>query len=146
MNLLWHILRGLLARKAMLAAKNLALRQHRAVLLHQQPRPRLCDRDRRFWVPLASWFSGWKNWPVLVRLETVGRWHRQGFCAFWPRKSAGRPGRPTIPRELVTLIKIRKGMRKGGCRLTFSLPIKTPDRSLGVLQGSLFSVANIVAQ
>jgi hypothetical protein len=85
MNLLllvWHILRGLLAGKAALAAENLAMRQQLAVLLYKQRMPRLCDRDRRFWVRLASWCSGWKDWLVSVRPETVLRWHRRGFRSF----------------------------------------------------------------
>jgi hypothetical protein len=42
---------------------------------------------------------------VIVQPETVVRWHRQGFRYFWRWKSGGgKPGRPTIPREVITLI------------------------------------------
>jgi Integrase core domain len=41
----------------------------------------------------------------IVRPETVLRWHRAGFRAYWRWKSRGRPGRPKIDRELRDLIR-----------------------------------------
>ena len=46
----------------MLVAENLALRQQLAVLLRENPRPRLRWRDRLFWVWLSRLFSGWRQW------------------------------------------------------------------------------------
>jgi transposase InsO family protein len=42
---------------------------------------------------------------VIIRPETVIRWHRQGFRAFWRWKSRSRGGRPAIPREIRDLIR-----------------------------------------
>jgi transposase InsO family protein len=132
MNLLliaWHFLRCLLLPRAALAAENLALRQQLAVLLHKQPRPKLCDRDRRYWVRLSSWSSGWRDWLVLVKPETVVRWHRRGFRAFWRRKSPGRPGRPTIPREVIALIRrmARENATRGAPRIRAELHLLGHD-------------------
>src|SRR5215208_2040353 len=50
-------------------------------------------------------------WPSLidavkvVQPETVLRWHRAGFRAFWRWKSRNRAGRPKIDRELRDLIE-----------------------------------------
>jgi transposase InsO family protein len=50
-------------------------------------------------------------WPSLLGLsrvvqpDTILRWHRAGFRAYWRWKSRGRPGRPRITRELRELIR-----------------------------------------
>jgi hypothetical protein len=51
------------------------------------------------------------RWPSLlglsrvVRHDTILRWHRAGFRAYWRWKSRGRPGRPGVIRELRELIQ-----------------------------------------
>ena len=42
---------------------------------------------------------------VIVRPETVVRWHRQSFRAFWRWKSRGVPGRPRISKDVQNLIR-----------------------------------------
>ena len=55
------------------------------------------------------WMTG--LWPNLlnlscvVRPDTILRWHRAGFRAYWRWKSRGQPGRPKIGRELRELIR-----------------------------------------
>jgi hypothetical protein len=50
-------------------------------------------------------------WPSLLGLakvvqsETILRWHRSGFKAFWHWKSRNRAGRPKVDRELRNLIR-----------------------------------------
>ena len=41
----------------------------------------------------------------IVRPETVIRWHRAGFRAYWRWKSRPRSGRPKTPREIRQLIR-----------------------------------------
>ena len=91
--------------RAALALENLALRQQLAVLHRSAPRPKLRWRDRLFWVWLSRLWSGWREVLVLVQPETVVRWHRLGFRWFWRWKSRGRPGRPTMNREVRQLIR-----------------------------------------
>jgi putative transposase len=45
----------------------------------------------------------WRDAVVVVRPETLIRWHRAGWRLLWRWKS--RPGRPPIPRELRRLIR-----------------------------------------
>jgi transposase InsO family protein len=66
-------------------------------------RLRRADRALLVWM---TWL-----WPSLLGLsrvvqpDTILRWHRAGFRAYWRWKSRGRPGRPRITRELRELIR-----------------------------------------
>ena len=72
-----------------LALENLALRQQVAVWKARQPRPRLTEVDRIFWVVLSRLWTGWRQSLHVVRPETVVRWHRQGFRRLsFPKKSS----------------------------------------------------------
>ena len=102
---LFLFLRGILVSRAALAAENLALRQQLAVLKQSTPKPRLRWRDRFFWVALSKIWSGWRSALILVQPDTVIRWHRQLFRAFWRWKSRGPPGRPRVNAELRDLIR-----------------------------------------
>jgi transposase InsO family protein len=97
--------RALLLSRAALAAENLALRQQLAILDRKLPRPKLKNRDRLFWVLLSRLWSGWQSVLIIVKPETVIRWHRQGFKYYWRWKSRSKPGRPKIPPELRDLIR-----------------------------------------
>ena len=104
-GLMIRLVRSLLTGRVTVAAENLALRQQLAALQRKSTRPQLSARDRLFWVLLARWFRDWRSWLVIVQPDTVVRWHRQGFRLFWRWKSRGRPGRPTIPRDVQALIR-----------------------------------------
>src|SRR6266566_7148804 len=79
-----------------LALENLALRQQLALLRRESKRPRFGRLDRLLWVWLSRRWFGWREALHLVRPETVIRWHRRGFRAFWTWKSRrGRTGRPS---------------------------------------------------
>jgi hypothetical protein len=64
------------------AIVELALRQQLAVYVHGHPRPRLSPLDRAFWVALARFWPHWRTTLVLVRPETVIRWHRKAFRGY----------------------------------------------------------------
>ena len=99
-------LRAALRSHADLALENLALRQQLALLQRRSKRPRFGRLDRAFWVWLSTRWPGWREVLHVVRPETVIRWHRQGFRAFWTRKSRrGRTGRPAVDSELTELVR-----------------------------------------
>ncbi len=84
-----------------LALENLALRQQLAVLRRSVKRPRVSVFDRGFWVVLSRIWRDWRRSLVLVKPETVIRWHRSGFRRYWTWKSRRRrPGRPPIDPEV----------------------------------------------
>ncbi len=89
-----------------LAIENLYLRHQLNIAMRRTAhRLRLRGTDRA----LLVWMT-WL-WPSLLGLsrvvqpDTILRWHRAGFRAYWRWKSRGRPGRPGITRELRGLIR-----------------------------------------
>ena len=86
------------------AIVELALRQQLAVYVHRHPRPRLSPLDRAFWVALSRFWPHWRSALVVVRPETVIRWHRKAFRGYWRWISKPGPGRPPIPEETKALI------------------------------------------
>src|SRR2546428_2014759 len=96
------VLRALFRDRSHLALENLALRQQLAILHRKAPRPRLRSADRVFWLSLARVWDQWRSALILVRPETVLRWHRQGFRYFWRWKSRGRP---SVSPEVTRLIR-----------------------------------------
>jgi hypothetical protein len=84
--MVWAIT-ALLKPKALLVAENLCLRQQLIVLQRRRPRPRLLGADRRFWILARQWYSGWRDALLIVQPETVLRWHREGWRAYWRWRS-----------------------------------------------------------
>jgi hypothetical protein len=95
------LFRALFRDRSQLALENLAFRQQLAILRHKAPRPRLRRADRAFWVSLARIWEDWRSVLIIVKPETVLRWHRLGFRYFWRWKSRGRP---CISPEVIRLI------------------------------------------
>ena len=87
-----------------LVLENLALRHQLAVYTRGRRRPRLRCHDRRFWSLLARGWSGWRDTLVMVEPDTVVRWHRSAWRAYWRWKSRRGPGRSHIPAEWQRLI------------------------------------------
>jgi hypothetical protein len=56
--------------------------------------------DRLFFASLYRIAPGVVNALVIVKPETVIRWHRAGFRLFWRWKSRHRGGRPRVPLEI----------------------------------------------
>src|SRR6266851_964410 len=99
-------LRAALRTHADLTLENLALRQQLVLLRRRSKRPRFSPLDRVFWVWLSQRWARWREALQVVRPETVIRWHRLGFRAFWTWKSrCGRTGRPPIGSELADLVR-----------------------------------------
>ena len=105
MSALLRSLRSAFKSRRRLALENLALRQQLAVLKQSVKRPRLSQGDRRFWVLLRRIWSEWDQVLVIVKPETVVRWHRAGFRRYWTWKSRRRPGRPAVAPEIRDLIR-----------------------------------------
>ena len=88
-----------------LILENIALRQQLAMMKRSRPRPRISLRDRLFWVILSHIWKGWKEALIVVRPETVVKWHRLGFRIFWRWKSRPKgKGRPPITSEIRSLV------------------------------------------
>ncbi len=66
-----------------LLLENLALRQQLAMYKDKLPQPKPGPLDKAFWVALSRCWSKWKSALLVVKPETVVKWHRQGFKLFW---------------------------------------------------------------
>ena len=106
LHLLGILAANLIKSRQRLEIENLFLRHQLNIALRPAPhRLRLGNSDRALMVWL-TWL-----WPSLIGLarvvepDTILRWHRAGFRAYWRWRSGGRPGRPKIDRELRDLIR-----------------------------------------
>jgi hypothetical protein len=87
------------------ALENLALHQQLAALQRANPRPPLRRRDRLFWIVMVSAWREWRTALIVVRPDTVLRWHRQWLRRRWTRRSSRvRPGRPSTDTTIRTLV------------------------------------------
>ena len=82
--LVW-IISAALKPKALLVAKNLCLRQQLLVLHRRHPQSRLRNADRQFWICASRWFAGRRNSLLIVKPETVLRWHLMQGTAEYSR-------------------------------------------------------------
>jgi len=92
--------------KSQLAAENAALRQQVIVLQRKLGgRVDFTDSDRLFFIQLYRWFPSVLNAIMIIRPETLVRWHRAGFCRYWRWKSRNLGGRSRIDMALRALIR-----------------------------------------
>jgi putative transposase len=98
-------LRSLFVPRFVLATEILVLRQQLIVLNRTVKRPKLRRLDRLFWVSLSKLWKDWREVLVIVKPETVVRWHREGFRLYWRWKSRAPVGRPPIDHEIRDLIR-----------------------------------------
>jgi hypothetical protein len=73
--------------RAALIAENVLLRQQLIVASRGVKRPGFRGYERGLLVLLARVLPRWRDALLLVKPETVLRWHRAGFRLFWRRKS-----------------------------------------------------------
>ena len=89
-----------------LALENLALRQQLVIMKRSAQRSQIRGRDRLFRVLLSRIWSKWREALIIVKPETVVRWHKKGFKLFWRFKSRHKgSGRPSISPEIRELVR-----------------------------------------
>ncbi|WOV88051.1 integrase core domain-containing protein [Sporosarcina oncorhynchi] len=89
--------------------ENIALRSQLASYVRRFekekiPTPRPTPAFRQLWVLLSKHMENWKKSLVMVKPDTVIRWHRTAFKFYWKQKSK-KIGRPTISPTTIQLIK-----------------------------------------
>jgi hypothetical protein len=80
---LWLTLRSTSA----VEAENLFLRRQLALYLERGVKPRRIDSITRIALTILSGFFDWRDALVVVRPQTLIRWHRAGWKLFWRLKS-----------------------------------------------------------
>src|SRR5262245_3258671 len=105
-RLLWCAVIGLFRSRAALQAEILVLRHQLNVLRRQSPK-RVVVRniDRLIFVGLYGFAPKVLDALKILKPETVIRWHRAGFRAYWRWKSRPLGGRPTTPADIRQLIR-----------------------------------------
>jgi transposase InsO family protein len=120
LHLLWAFVANLFKSPRRLEVENLFLRHQLNIAPRRAPhRLWLRGSDRA----LLVWMT--RLWPSLLGLsrvvqpDTILRWHRAGFRAYWRWKSRAHPGRPPVSRELRDLIHRmrRKNLLWGAARI-----------------------------
>jgi hypothetical protein len=106
-SLIWLALIGSFRSRASLQAEILTLRHQLNVLRRKSPqRLGFSSIDRLVFAGLYRLSPGVLDALKIVRPETVIRWHRAGFRAYWRWKSRARSGRPTTPVYTENLIRV----------------------------------------
>jgi len=126
----------LVRSRAQLLAEHALLGQQLLMLRRSVTRPAVTSADRALLVLLAGRVDVWRQALLLVRPETLLRWHRAGFRARWRRQSRPEPGRPPLPAETVALIR----------RMAADNPLWGAERLRGALGTLGIAVAKRIVQ
>ncbi len=102
---LFLFFRSLFVSRLSLATEILVLRQQLLVLNRTAKRAKLRRRDRLFWVFISRLWKDWWETLIIVKPDTVIKWHREGFRLYWRWKSKAPIGRPPIDKEIRELIR-----------------------------------------
>jgi putative transposase len=110
--MLWLILvlftwlRSSVRSRSDLGLEIVALRQQLIVLKRGTKRPRLRYSDRLFCVTLRRLWPNWRKPLLIVKPDTVVRWHRKGFRLYWRFWSRSKlVGRPITALDVRTAIQ-----------------------------------------
>jgi transposase InsO family protein len=105
-RLIWCASIGPFRPRAAVEAENLVLRHQLNVLRRKAPK-RLAfgNVDRLVFTALYRVAPGVLDALKILKPQTVIRWHRAGFRAYWRWKSRGRGGRPKTPADIRYLIR-----------------------------------------
>src|SRR2546428_7200948 len=106
LHLLGMFIVNLFKSRRRLEAENLFLRHQLGIALRRAPsRIRFRGSDRALLVWMTRLWPRLRSTVQVVQPETILRWHRAGFKAFWRWKSRKKAGRPKIDRGLRDLIR-----------------------------------------
>jgi putative transposase len=100
---LFTLFRLFFSPRAALVAEILFLRKQLALFQERKVKRRRTTPAFRITTVVLARFFNWRDALLIVKPETLLRWHRNGFRRFWRWKSS-KPGRPPLPlsvRELV---------------------------------------------
>ena len=96
---------SLLKSRTQLHLEILFLRKQLEIVARSSPKLRLRPSDRFLIGMLTDLYDTWKEALLIVKPETVIRWHKEAFRLYWRWKSRHKSGRPKIPQAQINLIK-----------------------------------------
>jgi putative transposase len=120
----FHFLGAIVRSRSAVNAEILFLRKQLAFYQEHQIRPRRLTDSARFSLVFWSRLFDWKDALVIVKPETLIRWHRKGFKLFW--RWTCRVGRPRLPGDIRQLIvrMVRENPTWGEERVAAELSVK----------------------
>ena len=95
---------NLFKSRTQLQLENLFLRKQLDIYSRSNKKTVIKRSDRVFFCLSKGLLNNWKENLVIVKPETVIKWHRQGFKIFWRLKSKHKGGRGRIDIETQKLI------------------------------------------
>jgi hypothetical protein len=98
------LLRVATKSRSALVAEILFLRKQLALFQERDVRPHRAEDSARWLMAHLSRLFDWRSALVVVKPDTLIRWHRKGFRLFWRWKSKS-AGRPALPKNLQELIR-----------------------------------------
>ena len=101
--------------RSRLAAENLFLRKQLALYAERRVKSRRATDAARITLVVLARLIDWKAALIIVKPETLIRWHRTGFRLFWRWKSAA-SGRPRVPVDVQVLIAAMRAQMRRGAR------------------------------
>jgi len=105
-GLLFRLIATRFKSRVRFEAEILILRHQLGILRRQMPkRVALGGLDRLLFVLIHRLFPSVTRSVTIIRPETIVRWHRAGFRAYWQWRSRPRWGRPKAPLQLRRLIR-----------------------------------------
>jgi hypothetical protein len=99
------LLRDLTRSRAALVAENVLLRQQLIVAARTTKHPKFAAHERWLLVLLARLVPRWRDALLLVKPETILRWHREGFRLWWRWRSKPKDPQPKVSAETIGLIR-----------------------------------------
>ena len=99
------LLRRSIKTRTQLILENIFLAKQLEIYQRTDPKLKIKRTDRMFFSLIMDLLSNWKERLFIVKPETVIKWHRTAFKFYWRWKSKPKGGRPSISRELISLIK-----------------------------------------
>jgi hypothetical protein len=133
-GLLFCWLTSLVKSRRRLQTENLVLRHQMTILRRRASRRlRLSNADQLAFVWLYRLCPSVLDAVVIIKPETLIRWYRCGFKAFWRWKLRSRGGRPPVPREVRDLIREMSringfGVHRGSTVSCSSSVSRSPNR------------------
>ena len=85
----------------------IAQRNQLIVLQRSVKKPKLKEQDRLLWMLLSRIWSDWKSHLIIVKPETVIKWHHRKFKGYWRKlsKPKNKVGRPRITKKHIEFIR-----------------------------------------
>jgi len=123
------------SRKALLV-ENAFLRQQLIVVSRRVKRPAVEPRERGLLVLLTGLVPRWRDAVLLLKPETILRWHREEYCLFWRHKSC-RPSKPRprhsrdVSASVGTSKRAKFGQAEAGTEVDHGLRSTTPSLTCG---------------